>query len=121
MSGVFGVAGMRDGVAYSEAKGSRSSCVQGHTWEISPTGMVTLLPDPPPCVIPERIRIPVFDEWVDINQIMCPDRSRFDVLREELPKCKTKAEVRTWLRREDFDRRYPLIPDSLSEVDLARG
>ena len=59
--------------------------------------------------------IPVFSEWSALNQVICNWRSRFDVLREELPKCKTKAEVKTWLDREGFGERYPILPESLPD------
>ena len=103
-----GVKGRRGPDGRDEYLGESAHGSCGHTWEIDAAGNLTVLPDPPP-YIPEP-RIPVFDDWADLNQVMCPGRSRFDVLREELPKCKTKEEVRRWLVREDFDRRYPLIP-----------
>lgn len=103
-----------DGVDTFLGESAHGSC--GHVWEMDADGKLTVLPDPAPYVpLP---RIPVFDEWAELNHIMCPSRSRFDVLREELPKCKTQAEVRSWLVREEFDRRYPILP---SMRDLPNG
>lgn len=113
--GPFGRAGVRDGVPYNEDLGSRMTCQNQHTWEVSKDGVVTVLPDPPPTPPYVRTPIPVFDEWSNLNQIMADFRSRFDVLREEMPKCKTKSEVRTWLQREGFGSRYPILPESLPD------
>lgn len=57
----------------------------------------------------------LFDAWSTLNQVMCDYRSRFDVLRDELPKCRTKKEARDLLVQEQFDTRYPLLPDWLPE------
>jgi hypothetical protein len=59
----------------------------------------------------------LFKEWAKLNGVISPDRSRFDVLREELPKCSTLAEARALLRYEGFGERYPLLPDRPEETD----
>jgi hypothetical protein len=116
MGGPFGQSGVRDdGTPFSVSLGTRFQCPSNHVWEFDLKGNLTVLPDPPPHVPYVRTPIPVFDEWADLNQIMCPDRSRFDVLLEELPKCRTKAEVRTWIQREGFGSRYPILPESLPD------
>lgn len=53
----------------------------------------------------------LFDVWSSMNGVMCNYRSRFDVLREQLPKCNTLAEARALLEQEGFNERYPLLPD----------
>lgn len=116
MAGSMGRSGVADdGTPFSVSLGTRFQCAKSHQWEFDPQGKLTVLPDPPPA--PEYVRtpIPVFDEWSSLNQIICDGRSRFDVLREELPKCKTKAEVQRWLEREQFDTRYPILPASLPD------
>lgn len=110
--GTFGQAGTNpDGTTFSVELGTRYQCKENHRWEFDLDGKLTVLPDPE--LTPEFVqeRVPVFDEWSSLNGIICDGRSRFDVLREELPKCKTKREVLMWLRREEFDRRYPILPD----------
>lgn len=58
----------------------------------------------------------LFDEWSALNHVGCDYRSRFDVLREELPKCRTRADAEALLRQEQYSTRYPLLPDWLPEV-----
>ncbi len=53
----------------------------------------------------------LFDQWANLNQVISPYRSRFDVLREEFPKCKTRAEAQELLESEGYGTRYPLLPD----------
>lgn len=60
-------------------------------------------------------QVNLFDVWSTLNQVMCDQRSRFDVLREELPKCRTKAEAKALLAKEQFDTRYPLLPEWLPD------
>jgi hypothetical protein len=55
----------------------------------------------------------LFEEWVDLNQVICAYRSRFDVMREDLPKCRTREEAERLLKQEEYDVRYPLLPESL--------
>lgn len=112
-SGVMGRRSIVDGRPVDEFLGYRYGH-NGHEWEVSPAGELTVLPDPPPSPPPPP-PVPVFDEWSRLNQIMCDGRSRFDVLREELPKCKTKAEVRRWIGIEGFGQRYPILPESLPD------
>jgi hypothetical protein len=67
-------------------------------------------------VIPEEAKVPdrnLFDEWANLNQIISPDRSRFDVMKSELPKCTTRAEAMALLFAEGYAERYPLLPDWL--------
>lgn len=86
-----------------------------HSWQVYPSGEVKVLESAPVTPSPPRTPIPVFDEWSSLNQIIADFRSRFDVLREELPKCKTKAEVKMWLEIEGFATRYPILPESLPD------
>lgn len=58
----------------------------------------------------------LFDEWSALNRVMCDYRSRFDVLREGLPKCKSRTEAVALLRQEQYAERYPLLPEWLPEV-----
>jgi len=53
----------------------------------------------------------LFSAWADLNEVISPDRSRFDVLRERLPFCKDEAEARELIRAEDYDIRYPKMPE----------
>jgi hypothetical protein len=55
----------------------------------------------------------LFDRWSELNSVGCDGRSRFDVLRERLPRCRTIREARELLRAESFDARYPLLPRSV--------
>jgi hypothetical protein len=55
----------------------------------------------------------LFDVWSSMNEVMCDFRSRFDVLRERLPMCTSLSQARALLAQEQFDRRYPLLPESL--------
>ena len=55
----------------------------------------------------------LFDEWTALNQVICPWRSRFDILREKLPGCKTIDDARDWIALEGFGIRYPLLPESI--------
>lgn len=55
----------------------------------------------------------LFAEWSDLNNVMCDWRSKFDNLREMLPKCQTREEVFALLAREGYSKRYPLLPDWL--------
>lgn len=57
----------------------------------------------------------LFTAWSTLNQVISDDRSRFDVLREELPKCRTKVQARGLLVQEQYGSRYPLLPDWLPE------
>ena len=52
----------------------------------------------------------LFEQWCTLNQVLFAYRSRFDRMREELPKCRTRAEAQRLLHEEDYDRRYPLLP-----------
>lgn len=55
----------------------------------------------------------LFGAWSAENDVMCDWRSRFDVLRDEFPKCKTREEAEELLGREGFLSRYPKLPDWL--------
>jgi len=55
----------------------------------------------------------LFDEWSDLNEVICDYRSRFDLLRKELPKCKTRAEAEHLLAEQEFLTRYPKLPEWL--------
>lgn len=55
----------------------------------------------------------LFDEWVELNQVIASYDSRFDILREQLPKCKTKKEAEDLLEREELLYTYPVLPDWL--------
>lgn len=57
----------------------------------------------------------LFEAWSNLNQVISDDRSRFDVLREKLPYCRTKTEARKLLKQERYDTRYPLLPDWLPD------
>ena len=55
----------------------------------------------------------LFEQWSRLNQIVGSFRCRFDRLREELPKCKTRQGATQLLDDEQFGQRYPLLPDWL--------
>lgn len=57
--------------------------------------------------------VTLFDEWADLNQVICPWRSRFDVLIEMLPLCTTLCQARALVASQGFGERYPLLPDAL--------
>lgn len=93
---------------------TQGSCGR-HTWRTSPEGATIVMeyaPEPPTPPEPRTL----FDEWADLNEVMAPSRSRFDVLRERMPLCKTKKEVKDLLVQEQFDTRYPLIPEKFPDV-----
>lgn len=52
----------------------------------------------------------LFEEWAELNRVISEWRCRFDVLREEMPKCKTRSEAIALLKQEDFYTRYPALP-----------
>lgn len=56
----------------------------------------------------------LFEQWSDLNGIIADFRSRFDVLRKELPKCRTRAEAQALINAEGFGQRYPHLPDWLT-------
>jgi len=56
----------------------------------------------------------LFEEWSSMNRVISDGRSRFDVLREELPRCTTRVQALVLLKQEGSDRRYPLLPDWLT-------
>lgn len=55
----------------------------------------------------------LFDVWAELNGIISPDRSRFDVLREALPQCQTRQAAEELIAAEGFLTRYPVLPDWL--------
>ena len=55
----------------------------------------------------------LFEDWSMLNCVICNWRSRFDGLRDGLPKCTTLEEARNLLVREEFNKRYPLLPEYL--------
>lgn len=55
----------------------------------------------------------LFDEWAELNQVVSPDRSRFDALRKGFPLCRTRAEAEHLLYEEGYLGRYPDLPDWL--------
>lgn len=57
----------------------------------------------------------LFDKWAELNDVVGSYRSRFDVLREEMPKCQTRQEVINLLLSEGFYSRYPDLPALLQE------
>ncbi len=60
--------------------------------------------------------VTLFDEWADLNQVICPWRSRFDDLRKALNSCQTLGEAAAALAVSGFLERYPLLPESLPVV-----
>lgn len=52
-----------------------------------------------------------FAAWSDANQIMFDGRSRFDWLRENLPKAKSIEAARHMIACEGFGERYPIVPE----------
>jgi len=57
----------------------------------------------------------LFDEWADLNDVMSSWRSRFDVLREEFPNCRTKQDAQRLLSAESYSERFPLLPSWLPD------
>jgi hypothetical protein len=57
----------------------------------------------------------IFDEWSALNDVPFDWRSRFDILREKMPKCKSKEEVVDLLKKEHFYSRYSIVPDIQEE------
>lgn len=55
----------------------------------------------------------LFDEWVELNNVISPDRCRFEEVREKLNKCKTRQEAEQALKEESYDVRYPKLPEYL--------
>ena len=56
----------------------------------------------------------LFDEWITLNKVISPDRSRFDVVREEFSRIGiTRKEAEDVLAKEEYILRYPLLPKDL--------
>jgi hypothetical protein len=86
----------------------------------SMTESVCFICEPPPLEGPcpcceGHGQVDLFNAWSTLNQVISDGRSRFDVLREELPKCRTKSEAKALLSRELFSKRYPFLPDWLPD------
>ncbi len=56
----------------------------------------------------------LFQDWVDLNDVIAPWRSRFDDLREMLNVCETRKEAEQALEEEGYADRYPKLPEYLS-------
>lgn len=56
----------------------------------------------------------IFDEWVELNKVMFPYRSRFDAIKEKLNKCTTKEEAEKALKEEQYEIRYHILPSRLT-------
>ena len=52
----------------------------------------------------------LFDEWSDLNDVVCDWRARFSDLREGFPQCRSLKQVREFLEAEEFGDRYPRLP-----------
>lgn len=63
----------------------------------------------------KAIGMDIFDEWVDLNGVICPWRYRFEVVREKLNKCVTRQEAERALKEEQYDTRYPILPERLED------
>lgn len=87
------------------------------------TSVTYTLPPPPP---PEpwidpydpaeaaALKGKLFEAWSYENQVMCDYRSRFDALRKAFAKKGiTRKEAEKILRQEQYDERYPLLPEWL--------
>lgn len=102
--------------------GKSGSDLPGGVWSVhAGSPVVCFKCDPPPLEgsCPTCLghgMVDLFTAWSNLNQVISDDRSRFDVLREDLPKCRTKAEARKLLKQEEYDTRYPLLPDWLPEA-----
>ncbi len=63
----------------------------------------------------------LFDDWSSLNGVIADFRSRFDVLRDELPKCKSRQDAEVLLKSEGFFERYPVLPEWLPNECVKGG
>lgn len=53
----------------------------------------------------------LFEAWCTLNEVLFPERSRFDVLREKLDLCHSEEEAKQLIWEEEFGSRYPKMPE----------